>query len=152
MQEDHSQNPETNFFKKETIVKPFNTESLVYAYGESFEEIVFLDGFSFFTEKPTSDNSNRGYRYIASKVKTPNLDEQNLYTIQMVNPWDVTLAPEDYLKIDDAGEDIKKQMEDKDMRGPLRERTVILKNGRTARVEYIPYTLESSKVLMNDLG
>ncbi len=152
MSEDLPQNSETNLFKERTSVEPFDTQSLTSTYDESFEVIEFEGGFKFFTEKPTQDNSKRDYRYIASEVRNEKSNEENLFTIEASGIWNLKLDPEDYSRIDLAGVNLKFRMSDPHNKYNTSPQTVILKNGSAIRVRYLPYNLETSNKIMDDLG
>ena len=152
MNEESQQNPETTLFGKETTVIPFNTERLVSTYSEQFDKIEFEDGFTFFTEKKSKDNEERDYRYVASNIKTPTLNEQDLYTLDSSDIWDMELKPADYTKIDLAGQELKEQIKDPAKKYWAAIKTIVLTNGCAVRLKYLPYTLETSNQIMDDIG
>jgi hypothetical protein len=140
-----SQNSDSSLFKdQEAEVVPFNTDLLIAAYGSQFEERKFNDDDSiYYTENLSKNNETRGTRYVASKSE----NGQYLYSLESSAIWEQYFTEEDFKRMEDAGNEIKLQMQDREKRYYPNKKTVILKNAQAVRLELVPYANNSERII-----
>jgi hypothetical protein len=137
----------------EAYLMPLSTSYLRDQYEKAFEERK-VNGMTYYIEKPNLKNNQRKERYIATTTEIDRNSKlvpvENLARLTETDVWQRNLSDEDLIQINDAIIRIKISI-NKDNSDMEFARDVVLRDGASINVEYVPYVSENTEQITNDL-